>query len=181
MYYREKGNIWHGECMRSTECLLVWVVMAFLVIFSASNLSHLFHSSGIWYQFFPSVRPRVLFEKWPSWEDKFETKLKTMVLYSGNGVSEYKAMGLYSALLNSCDGLLDASHPRHILQLPWSPLKFYIFELSMLFHCCHLSYHVITGSTGMYLQNTIPYMVRKYYIEIISRFIYIYTKVIDVC
>ena len=23
IYYGERGNLWHGECMRSTECLLV--------------------------------------------------------------------------------------------------------------------------------------------------------------
>ena len=22
-YYGKRGNLWHGECMRSTECLLV--------------------------------------------------------------------------------------------------------------------------------------------------------------
>ena len=27
IYYGERGNLWHGECMRSTECLLVLFVL----------------------------------------------------------------------------------------------------------------------------------------------------------
>ena len=31
IYYGERGNLWHGECMRSTECLLV-VYMCWIYI-----------------------------------------------------------------------------------------------------------------------------------------------------
>ena len=46
IYYGKRGNLWHGECMRSTECLLVrycydWKCDIFICWLW--NLSELFH------------------------------------------------------------------------------------------------------------------------------------------
>ena len=32
IYYGKRGHLWHGECMRSTECLLVSIVIFFQTI-----------------------------------------------------------------------------------------------------------------------------------------------------
>ena len=45
---------------------------------------------------FPSIRSGVLFEKLHSWTDTFGITLKTMVLFSGSGLSKYKIIALYS-------------------------------------------------------------------------------------
>ena len=34
IYYGKRGNLWHGECMRSTECLLVTFVLVEISDFS---------------------------------------------------------------------------------------------------------------------------------------------------
>ena len=30
IYYGKRGNLWHGECMRSTECLLVMAAIVLM-------------------------------------------------------------------------------------------------------------------------------------------------------
>ena len=87
--------------------------------------------------------------------DKFGTKLKTMVLYSGNRVSEYKTMSLYSgnlcktkALVKSCDGLVDKLLKSYFtaLVVTFLILNFLTFNdffslLSSFISCYYQYYH----------------------------------------
>ena len=80
-----------------------------------------------WYWFFESIRPGVLFEKWPSWIDTFGTKLK--ILYSENGVfSDYNNMCLYSG--NMCKNTLKSYFIASIITSLM--FKFLTFNLSLL-------------------------------------------------